>query len=162
MKKSKPTGHKETVAQIEAWITEIILILAEKPGISREQLHRLLCPRYKKGWHQIDIYVARARTRLMERLKRDKEDFRCESMNFYTAMLGDSKATRREKLRAMDGLRELLGLDLPTRVELTGADRGPIKTEDTTPEPKLSNAALKRIIGTLENHTNGNGEAHRE
>jgi hypothetical protein len=109
---------------IEDRVGEAMAILASRPSVSRFQLHKLLKPRWNCHWRTIDRMVAHARANLMERLNRSREEFRCDVLAAYEKELANEKPGIR--LAALQGIRDLLGLDAPRRQELSGPGGGPI------------------------------------
>ena len=117
----KGFGIRPPDAVVDARIAEACAVLAARPTVHRCQLHAEFAKRWGCHWRTIDRILVRARALLMERLQRSREDFRAESLAFYEALTADPHASVAEKTRARQRIDELLGLDAPTRQELSGS-----------------------------------------
>lgn len=80
------------------------------------------------GARTIENYIARARILLIEISGKSKQDHRIDAILVYDSVITDPAATTAERLKAQEGLRQLLNLDEPPtqKHELTGAGGGPI------------------------------------
>lgn len=175
---------RPTDAVLDQRVGEAITVLSERPTIHRCQIHEMFCDRWDVHWKTVDRIVDRARKRMMERLGRSKEIFRCESLAFYEAMTKNPEATVAEKIHARKRIDDLMGLDAPRRAEMSGPDGGAIEVaqrcvilelpqfegqsaeDDRAMEAaraELDLSAAKPGGGNGNGHHgngNGNGEAH--
>ena len=77
----------------------------------------------------IENYLARARELIAEISGKSRDQHRIDAVAFYDSVITGPDADLRERMVAMEGLRELLNLDEPkmTKHELTGKDGGPVE-----------------------------------
>lgn len=141
---------KPTVEQYDARVDAIIDVISDQPNLSRYKIHKIFCARFNVRWETIDRYLARARETLRERLKRDKEEVRSNAVAFYEMVISNPKNPPNVRLRAQESLCELLGVNAPSKVELTGAEGGPVSTETHLFLSGMSVEELKAAIGKLE------------
>lgn len=120
---------KPTQKQIEERVNAIKCYIADKPGVSRYELHKRFCKEFNVEWPTIDRYLDRAREMIQKQSNRSKEEFRANAIIFYEKVIADPKARFTEKLRAEMLLTQLVGCDAPSRVELTGREGAPLQLE---------------------------------
>ncbi|MGD0536064.1 MAG: hypothetical protein ABSC03_00325 [Verrucomicrobiota bacterium] len=89
----------------------------------------MLTAKWHCHWRTVDRIVARARAVMFERLRRSKEDFRCDSLATYERIINDPRSTASEKMTACKYKDRLLGLEEPNRMAIEGANGGPIRSE---------------------------------
>lgn len=106
---------------------EAVAVIANDPSIQRCALHKRFLNKWRCKWRTVDRIVARARAELLVRLGRSKETFRSESLAFYEAKARDKEASVSDQIRARERIDKLLGLDAPTRSELSGPDGEPVE-----------------------------------
>lgn len=159
----KPTGIKSTAKEVTNRLDEVTDYLCS--GYRRNEITDKMCAKYGIHWRTVDRYMVRAREILMEELGKPKDEHRSDVLGEYQQILHTEDATHSDKLQALKGKREMLGLDAPKRTELSGPDGGPIATKEENPlkgvpVPRLRQLALGRIDATQEEkETVQNGEA---
>jgi len=123
-------GDRSPDFVIDQRIAEAAAVIALKPSIHRCELHRLFSPRWvnKAGepchWKTVDRIVGRARSLLIERSERSKDDWIRDLMAGYDKDMGDADAKTR--MAAREGIRKLLGLDAPSQHRLGNPDGSPM------------------------------------
>jgi hypothetical protein len=68
------------------------------------------------GARSAERYIALARQHLLDRAGRDRDQWIGEVVGHYESVLRDPNVTPRDRMIALEGLRELLGLDSPRRI----------------------------------------------
>ncbi len=111
---------KPTVDDIEARIEEVVVMLSK--GMRTGKIKRLIGNRYLVKYRQINIYITRARARIYARRDSPRNEIQADSLAFYelVAAGGLTNASVRDRLVARKRVDELLGLDEPKRIELSG------------------------------------------
>lgn len=151
-KKPRKKFVKPTAKEKEERIDFLVQLLAQRPGLTRFQVNRILAKRYNVGWQTAINYLRYAKEELRKRLDRPVEEIRSNAVNFYEAVITDSQHPIMARIKAQIALCKLLGLDSPQKVELSGPDGKPIQQEA---EMKLyldgmSVKELEETIRTLE------------
>lgn len=93
-------------------------------------------------------YVGRARQVMLSDMSTDREEQRAESLSRYHAVLRDKDSSPMEKIKAQERIDKLLGLEMPHRTELTGANGKPLAVEHSA-KPDYDIAAMERITRGL-------------
>ncbi len=111
---------KPTVDDIEARIEEVVVMLSK--GMRTGKIKRLIGNRYLVKYRQINIYITRARARIYARRDSPRNEIQADSLAFYelVASGGISNSSVRDRLLARKRVDELLGLDEPKQIELSG------------------------------------------
>lgn len=111
---------KPTVDDIEARIEEVVVMLSK--GMRTGKIKRLIGNRYLVKHRQINLYIARARARIYARRDSPRNEIQADSLAFYelVASGGIKDSSVRDRLVARKRVDELLGLDEPKRIELSG------------------------------------------
>jgi len=121
-------AKKATEIQIQQRIECCMRLLSK--GLRKGEIKSAMCKRFGISASSAEkTYLPRARKELLKRLDRSRGEIKAESLAFYESVLSNTKATQRDKIIARKRIDQLLGLDEPRRLEHTGADGGPIKTE---------------------------------
>lgn len=143
---------------IDDRVAEMVATISARVNIHRCELHKLLCPRWKCHWKTVDRIEGRARALILERSNRPKEDWITDILAAYERELGSDKPGVR--LAALEGIRELLGLDAPKQMRVAGAlNAPPISVETKNPCAGLSEERLRFIAsGGLRQQLTGNAE----
>jgi hypothetical protein len=144
----KGFGSRSTDAVIDARIDEVVAILSAQANISKYALRERLAKEWKCHWQTVDRIVRRAREELLKRLKRDKEEFRCDALTSLERETQHPDA--KVRLAAWAQIREMCGLDEARRTEISGPKGGPIVTKEENILANLSPGALSRLIENLE------------
>ena len=146
--KQKQKG-RSTDAVMEARVDEVIAIFSAQANISKYALRERLTKQWKCHWKTVDRIQGRAREELLKRLKRDKEEFRCDALTSLERETQHPDA--KVRLAAWAQIREMCGLDEAKRTEISGPKGGPIVTKEENILAKLSPGALSKLIENLEN-----------
>jgi hypothetical protein len=93
-------------------------------GWNRYEIHKKCCPQYDRDWHQIDIYISRAKELLREQSKMTPEDAKALGVGVLFRAL---RKGGNQSLAAERRLGEIFGYDAPRRAELTGVNGGPLE-----------------------------------
>jgi len=96
-----------------------ILVLAKKlsSGAKKRELKAAGMKQWKVSARTMETYLSRAREMLLEETGKTRQEHIAEAYWHYQSVIEDPKTTTREKLEARAGIRELLGLDAPTRID---------------------------------------------
>ena len=151
----KSSGIKSTAKEVERRIREVADLLCS--GFRRSEINEKICSRYGVGLRAVAEYTARAREMLMEQLGRPKPEHQSDVLGEYQRILHDKKAGHGDRLQALKGKRELLGLDPPKRAEISGPDGGKITIETKIDKP-IDFTAVERELSKLGAIPSGNGE----
>lgn len=130
--KQKQKG-RSTDAVMEARVDEVIAIFSAQANISKYALRERLTKEWNCHWQTVDRIQRRAREELLKRLKRDKEEFRCDALTSLERETQHPDA--KVRLAAWAQIREMCGLDEARRTEITGADGGAIILAQTQFDP---------------------------
>lgn len=168
-RKPKTTrAPKATQFQVEQRIEFCMRLMSN--GHRKGDIKRQMRAKFKITSSSVEkTYIPRARERLLENLRRDRAEIKAESLDFYESIIADPKARHCDKLTARKRIDQLLGLNAPLNLELTGAGGGPIKTETihtamgrilTDPDAHEAASVLgSRLNGTLTAHTSDGDDA---
>lgn len=115
----KPTN--EELKQRIALVAEMLCT-----GLTKTQIHRACEQKWQVDWHTADRYMRRARITLEEEITQERPAMLASAVGFYKSMLRKPSASDRDKILAHTRLDQLLGLDAPTRQEISGPDGGPL------------------------------------
>jgi hypothetical protein len=148
LKSLKGNGKRSPDALVDARIDEIIAIFSAQANISKYALRKRLTKEWNCHWRTVDTIAVRAREELLKRLKRDKEEFRCDALTSLERETQHPDA--KVRLAAWAQIREMCGLDEARRTEISGPKGGPIVTKEENILANLSPGALSRLIENLE------------
>jgi hypothetical protein len=114
-----------TALQQDRIITSIELLIASSPTIRKSQLHQFVSKTYGLGSRQADTYISRARRRLEFTCGKTTEEIRRENLLALTSIRDSIIGQPITKIRAIEVLNSMHGLDAPKRAEVTAvvADR---------------------------------------
>ena len=139
-------GRKPSNRIIAERVAECVRLLSARQNLHQCELRRIFTEKWHCHWITVDRYVIRARETMLERLRRSKEEFRCESLATYERIANDPNARPSERVAACKAKDELLGLKEPNRVSLEGYGGGPIRSEVLQFDVTVSDAeVLKRM-----------------
>lgn len=144
----KKPYKKASLDEIEERIAEVEMMLGRHAR--KGQIHRFIKDKYGVEWRTVDIYIARARVNLLERLRQTKENHRCQSLALYEEIL--LTGNPREKILAQERIDKLLGLEAPRSIAVGGIEgSAPIKIADERKyDPrKLDVTKLKNLKSIL-------------
>ena len=165
-KGQKKLFAKCTQHQVEERIEAASILLGQRKKIG--QIKGIFERDYGINYRQTVIYITRARERMAAEYGKTRVEFRNDSLGTYLAIIADSLSKPSDKIQAQRSIDDLLGLRIPSTVEL------PVKEDqsvvDTTPPPVLSNKRLRELIAWAEsdrvnligNGTDTNGNGHDE
>jgi hypothetical protein len=94
---------------MEARVDEVIAIFSVQANISKYALRKRLTKEWNCHWITVDRLQLRAREELLKRLKRDKEEFRCDALTSLERETQHPDA--KVRLAAWAQIREMCGLD---------------------------------------------------
>lgn len=114
----KPTQH-----EISRRVNEICEML--RGGCTLGQINQHLKKAYKVKTRTCANYIARARRRIYDAIKRTDEDLRAESLAFYEGVRADLDQHIQWRLKAQERMDALMALERPKKVALTDANGGP-------------------------------------
>lgn len=124
--KPKKKAIKPTNEELEKRIEDAEFLIAR--GAKRSQLHKTLCAKYNIDWRTVDRYCSRARQNWAKRVAKSKADHIGDTFATLENIILTAKDTK-HVLGAVKQKRELLALDAPKRIEVTGADGEPVKID---------------------------------
>jgi len=91
--------------------------LNERP-ILDGKLKKRIRQEFDLDFRQAAFYIASVKEKLLERLGRTKDEWRIESLSFYEKVIRAADATYADKTRARERVDKLLGLDMPSQMEV--------------------------------------------
>jgi hypothetical protein len=115
-----PAARKATRKEAHQRVYEVAQLLAQR--IPKHQIKRLLRNKFGIGGRQSETYLARAREYLLERSQRDRADHISDATGLYERIIRDPESTKREQMDAQAAIRQMLGLDQPTKIAPTTPD----------------------------------------
>lgn len=74
-------------------------------------------------------YEKKARTRITEEARAERQAVIAELINFYRNIITGPSVRTQDRLKAAEGFRKLLGLDAPVRAEIAGPGQSPIQLQ---------------------------------
>jgi hypothetical protein len=113
-------------------IRERVEIVTQLIGVkTKTQIHDFCWIAWGVVWQTADEYSRRAREAMLEACDSTKPEMRARNYRLYCAIIADPTASHFEKLRAIQRIDDLFGLNAPQqhRVEASGPGGGPIKQE---------------------------------
>jgi len=127
---------------VESWMRKGILV--------RSVLKKKIKKKWDLEWRMADIYISRARDRLLLHLNQTKEEHRANSLAFYEGVMMNPEANLTEKIRARERVDKLLGLEQPQQIqaEIT-ARRAPLPVEELPLEER------RRLLEVIRSKKNG-------
>lgn len=138
---------KPTIEDIELRVEEVVVLLSK--GKRTGEIKKLIGNRYGVKYRQIADYIARARARIYQRRDQDRGEIQADSLAFYEMVAGGglAGASVRDRIIARRRVDQLLGLDEPRKIHLSGAiDSDPGMRErmaQASRDPKISEDARK-------------------
>lgn len=105
-------------ATMEERTEAVIKVLRKHPGILKGDLRRWIKRKFRVEWRMAEEYIARARSELILRIERRKEELRADSAAFYEGVLETKGETTTDRLRARERLDKLLGLESKVQLEV--------------------------------------------
>jgi hypothetical protein len=139
-------GNKQGAAVIAERVAECVRLMSARQNLHQCELRRIFVARWHCHWKTVDRIVGRARAVMLERLRRSKEDFRCDSLATYERIINDPATTPGETMQACKQKDELLGLKEPNRMAVEGVGGGPVRAEVLQFDAQVSDAeVLKRM-----------------
>ncbi|MCC6131437.1 MAG: hypothetical protein IT186_16075 [Acidobacteria bacterium] len=153
MRKPPPpgTGRKTKRVEVEARVDRVLTLIVGGAGV--EDIRQFVANNWALSPRQADLYAARARKILRERAVPLHEEAFNTALERYrslykTAVLdGDVRAAAIVQTR----IDKLLGLEAPTKTEVSGRGGGPIQIERVLDDAELS----ARIRESLDAGTEG-------
>ena len=137
-------GNKQGAAVIAERVAECVRLLSARQNLHKCELRRIFVAQWHCHWKTVDRIVGRARAVMLERLRRSKEEFRCDSLATYERIINDPRSTASEKIQACKQKDELLGLREPNRVSVEGSNGGPIRAEVLQSDVQVSDEEILR------------------
>ena len=130
-KGQKVPYHKATAQEVERRVEMTIALLGRHAhrGQIHDYFRKLKTPDGSPlalNWRTTDVYIARARKRMIEESGKPKESHRLDSYHTYWSIIRDPKASNTDRLSAQSRIDRLLGLEEPQRREVTGAAGMPL------------------------------------
>ena len=138
---------KPTIEDIELRVEEVVVLLSK--GKRTGEIKKLIGNRYGVKYRQIADYIARARARIYQRRDQDRGEIQADSLAFYEMVAGGglAGASVRDRIIARKRVDQLLGLDEPRKIHLSGAiDSDPGMRErmaQASRDPSISEDARK-------------------
>lgn len=153
----KASGIKPTAKEVTKRIRQAADLICS--GYRRTQIVDVMCTEYGVAWQTVQEYCRRARELLLEESGKPKEEHRAEVLGEYQVVLRDKEAAHSDKLQALKGKREMLGLDAPKRAEISTPEGGKVALEVKT-QKDVDYDALGQVARDLfgVSATDSNGE----
>ncbi len=117
--RSVPT-RKATRREVTKRIYDVAQLLAQR--IPKHQIKAALRTKFGIGARQCESYLAWAREYLVERSQRPKKDHVADAMALYEKIIRHPESTASEQMAAQAAIRQMLGLDQPTKIAPTTPD----------------------------------------
>ena len=130
-----------TKAEMRNRIAATVQLIANR--VPEHQIIRALKDKYGYGRRHATRLVSRARKQMRRRSRMPPIDLAAEAREFYEKIIRDPDADMRHKLEAQAALRQMLGLDKPSKLALT--DPSGEKSWRLDPE-KLSDEELAVLV----------------
>ena len=136
-KKSKSGFHpnlplrKPTVEEKEARIDYFMDLLAESPNLSEHKLRSIAWRKWKVVPSTSDRYASEAKEKLRTALNMSRVEIRAEAVNFYRSIISNPMQKTSDRLKAQENLCRLLGVEAPTKVEVSGPGGVPLTPVST-------------------------------
>lgn len=140
----RASGIKPTAKEVIKRIRQAAELICS--GHRRSQIIEAMCSEYGVAWQTVQEYCRRARELLIEESGKPKHEHVAEVLGEYQVLLRD--ADHGNKLHALKGKRELLGLDQPKKTEISGPAGGKIELEHKVGKP-IDYARLEGLASTL-------------
>jgi hypothetical protein len=111
---------KATRKEVTQRIYQVSQYLAQR--IPKHKIKKLLSTKYGIGARQAENYLAWAREYSLEQSQRPREDHVSDALSLYERIIRNPDSTQREQMDAQAAIRQMLGLDQPTKIAPTTPD----------------------------------------
>lgn len=108
---------KSTNKEMEGRVTKVASLMCN--GLLRTQIHELCKREWGVGWRMAERYMARAREMLKSEVSKERADLVAGAVGYYMGVIRTPGVETRDKLKARERLDALLGLDMPSKSEVT-------------------------------------------
>lgn len=98
-------------------------------GLYKHEIQTILQNKYGIQFRQTARYIARARQMLLAHLHKTTADHRAYSLAWYREMVRDKTLPARDRILAAKRIDELLGLDAPKQLSVSGSTDQPLTIE---------------------------------
>jgi hypothetical protein len=101
---------RPTKAQIEERIQACVKLLSQ--GKRKEEIKKAVMRQYDVVARTVEVYLSRARVILLKQSQKSATEHRADSYALYLEIASDTKAARRDRIKARERIDKLLGLEL--------------------------------------------------
>ncbi len=121
-------------------------------GHSRSEIKRSCADRFNMSPRSVERYILQAQEAMLEAAGVDRALMVAQARATYLAVIQSECASHTDRIKAQARLDRLFGLEQPRRLEHSGPDGGPIRTDsrsDATPSPLLTDPDLRAKASAL-------------
>lgn len=104
---------KATRATVEERIDYVENILRYDPVIFRSVLVNKIKKEFGVEWRVASAYLAKAKARLILRIKQTKDELRADAVAFYEGVIDSPMSRQQDRIAARKRIDDMLGLDAP-------------------------------------------------
>jgi len=121
---------------------------------TKSEIKRVMRDRYGADRATVERYLSTAREHLLIEIGETRDWMRAQSLAVYSAVIRDSEASHRDKIRAQAQIDKLLGLAAPIKIaqtDIQGRDLPPDEARDrlsalaSTIVQRIKNAEIERL-----------------
>ena len=148
-------GRRAAAVEIKDRIYEVAHLLVR--GLNKRDIRRHLRDKYELGSRQAETYMARARTYLRDQAKEQREDLVALAYALYSEVIRNPESSIRDRMDAMDRIRQLFALDAPKRAPVD--NDGKTVAANIAPQLNLQNLSLEELAVLRKLHLLSQGRA---
>jgi len=148
---------KVSLMSVEERVLWVEHLMRTRPML-KGQLKDLIKREFRVEWRMAEIYITRARERLLQRLDQVKREHRADSLAFYEGVISGEEAGPGEKIRARERIDKLLGLEAPMQIAHSGEIANPSTVEIKDLKLDLDTRRRLLLAVRLAKMKNGNGD----